>query len=69
MTTIRELLVETWVEYGLSTLIIALRLFTRAKMVGRRLQADDYMMVVAWVLSPPALRALSADMCRCSTRP
>ncbi|EOD46963.1 hypothetical protein UCRNP2_6306 [Neofusicoccum parvum UCRNP2] len=49
MTTIRELLVETWVEYGLSTLIIALRLFTRAKMVGRRLQADDYMMVVAWM--------------------
>lgn len=48
MTTLRELLVETWVEYGISTFFITLRLFTRFKMVGRRLQKDDYLMVLAW---------------------
>ncbi|KAL1645716.1 hypothetical protein SLS58_003600 [Diplodia intermedia] len=48
MTTIRSLLIETWVEYGFSTILVAMRLYTRFKMVGGRLQKDDYLMVLAW---------------------
>lgn len=52
MTTIQELLIETWVEYGISTVLVGMRLFTRTKMVGGRLQWDDYLMILAWVRSP-----------------
>ncbi|KAK0663373.1 hypothetical protein DIS24_g1251 [Lasiodiplodia hormozganensis] len=48
MTTIQELLIETWVEYGISTVLVGMRLFTRTKMVGGRLQWDDYLMILAW---------------------
>ncbi|KAL1625790.1 hypothetical protein SLS54_003262 [Diplodia seriata] len=48
MTTIRSLLIETWVEYGFSTILVAMRLYTRFKMVGGRLQKDDYLMVLGW---------------------
>ncbi|OJD33511.1 uncharacterized protein BKCO1_30000104 [Diplodia corticola] len=46
--SVRSLLVETWIEYGFSTIMIAMRLFTRFKMVGGRLQKDDYLMILAW---------------------
>lgn len=44
------LVAEEWIEYGVGTLIILLRLFTRLKMVGfKGLAPDDLLIIVAWV--------------------
>lgn len=45
-----SLVAEEWIEYGVGTLIILLRLFTRLKMVGfKGLAPDDLLIIVAWV--------------------
>ncbi|OTA99811.1 hypothetical protein M426DRAFT_36564, partial [Hypoxylon sp. CI-4A] len=47
--SIRQLLLETWVEYGFSTLAVVLRMGVRLRMQGiRGLDWDDYLMPVAW---------------------
>jgi len=50
MSSIQQLVVETWVEYSIATLVVLLRYYTRIRMVGiRNLDYDDYIMPVAWV--------------------
>jgi hypothetical protein len=52
-SSLQQLVIETWVEYGIATIVVLLRYYTRIKMVGlRRLDYDDYMMPVAWVSTP-----------------
>lgn len=50
MTTIEQLVIETWVEYSCATVIVLLRYYVRIRMVGLRdLDYDDYIMPIAWV--------------------
>jgi hypothetical protein len=50
MSSIQQLVVETWVEYSIATLVVLLRYYTRIRMVGiQNLDYDDYIMPVAWV--------------------
>jgi hypothetical protein len=50
MSSIQDLVIETWVEYSIATLVVVLRYYTRIRMVGLRgLDYDDYLMPVAWV--------------------
>ena len=51
-SSIQQLVVETWVEYSIATLVVLLRYYTRIRMVGiSNLDYDDYIMPVAWVSS------------------
>ncbi|ORX97614.1 hypothetical protein BCR34DRAFT_577811 [Clohesyomyces aquaticus] len=43
-------LIETWTLYGIGSLVIALRVFTRTRLVGLAgYQPDDYLIFFAWV--------------------
>lgn len=49
-TSASSLVAEEWIEYGVGTLIILLRILTRVKMVGLKgLAPDDFLIIVAWV--------------------
>jgi hypothetical protein len=49
-SSLQQLVIETWVEYSIATIVVLLRYYTRIRMVGlRRLDYDDYLMPVAWV--------------------
>jgi len=50
MGTIPAALIETWVLYGVGTLIILLRIICRYRMIGvYNFKPDDYLIVLAWV--------------------
>jgi hypothetical protein len=61
MSSLQQLVVETWVEYSIATIVVLLRYYTRIKMIGlQRLDYDDYLMPVAWVRE--AIIVTSVDM-------
>ncbi|QDS73853.1 hypothetical protein FKW77_006711 [Venturia effusa] len=48
-TSASSLVAEEWIEYGVGTFIILLRIMTRVKMVGLKgLAVDDFLIIVAW---------------------
>jgi hypothetical protein len=43
-------IIETWFEYGISTIIVTLRMGVRIRKLGLSgLQPDDFLMPLAWV--------------------
>ena len=43
-------LIETWTLYGFGTIFVALRVFSRTKLVGLAgYRPDDYLIFVVWV--------------------
>jgi hypothetical protein len=61
MSSLQQLVIETWVEYSIATVVVVLRYYTRIKMVGtRRLDYDDYLIPIAWIRAiNPIIKSLT----------